>query len=85
MALFRVGTSGWNYPHWKGVFYPEKQPKARWLEHYYRSAYGRAELEGRAEKLLGWDRDAYVYFDNDFEGNAVANAAGLREMLSVPE
>jgi uncharacterized protein YecE (DUF72 family) len=21
-----IGTSGWNYPHWKGVFYPEDIP-----------------------------------------------------------
>jgi uncharacterized protein YecE (DUF72 family) len=31
---FRVGTSGWNYPHWKGVFYPEQCPKIRWFEYY---------------------------------------------------
>lgn len=29
-----VGTSGWNYDHWKGVFYPEKYPKSKWLEFY---------------------------------------------------
>lgn len=30
----RVGTSGWNYGHWVGPFYPEGLAKARWLEHY---------------------------------------------------
>lgn len=29
-----VGTSGWAYPTWKGTFYPEKLPQARFLEHY---------------------------------------------------
>ena len=29
-----VGTSGWAYPSWKGSFYPEKLPQARFLEHY---------------------------------------------------
>jgi len=29
-----VGTSGWNYLHWKGIFYPEGLPQARWLQHY---------------------------------------------------
>ncbi len=29
-----IGTSGWNYDHWQGVFYPEKWPKSRWLEYY---------------------------------------------------
>ncbi|MBN2122754.1 MAG: DUF72 domain-containing protein [Deltaproteobacteria bacterium] len=241
MPSFRIGTSGWNYPHWKGVFYPEGLPKSRWLEHYvlhfdtvelnatfyrlpkpatfqnwrdrtpegfvwslkasrylthvrrlgdfeeplrrfqdsasllgnklgpilfqlppslqyeegqvrefllgldpslrctievrhpswiqdtffrdlrgrnvafcisdtagryvyhealtadfvyvrlhgsrqlYKSAYSRQELETWAEKLVKWDRDAYVYFDNDFEGRAVSDAARLREMLPVPK
>lgn len=31
---FRVGTSGWNYPHWKGVLYPERGSRAHWLEAY---------------------------------------------------
>lgn len=30
----RVGTSGYQYDHWKGVLYPGDLPKTRWLEHY---------------------------------------------------
>lgn len=33
-AQFWVGTSGWTYPDWQGVFYPEDWPKSRWLEYY---------------------------------------------------
>jgi uncharacterized protein YecE (DUF72 family) len=29
-----IGTSGWNYDHWKGSFYPDKLPKAGWLKYY---------------------------------------------------
>jgi len=29
-----IGTSGWVYPHWRGVFYPARLPTARWLSHY---------------------------------------------------
>jgi uncharacterized protein YecE (DUF72 family) len=29
-----VGTSGYNYPEWKGSFYPEKFPAARMLSYY---------------------------------------------------
>jgi len=29
-----VGTSGFNYPHWQGVFYPETLPINRWFEYY---------------------------------------------------
>jgi uncharacterized protein YecE (DUF72 family) len=29
-----VGTSGWQYRHWRGRFYPEALPQRTWLEHY---------------------------------------------------
>jgi len=29
-----IGTSGWVYAHWKGVFYPDGLPQSRWLEFY---------------------------------------------------
>jgi len=32
-----VGTSGWNYPHWRGAFYPEGLPSSKWLEYYARN------------------------------------------------
>lgn len=33
---FRIGTSGWNYDHWRGRFYPPDLPPSRWFEHYGR-------------------------------------------------
>jgi uncharacterized protein YecE (DUF72 family) len=30
----RIGTSGWQYRHWRGRFYPEKTPNSRMLEVY---------------------------------------------------
>ena len=29
-----IGTSGWNYGHWKETFYPPELPSARWLRFY---------------------------------------------------
>jgi uncharacterized protein YecE (DUF72 family) len=29
-----IGTSGWQYGHWRGRFYPQRLAQARWLEHY---------------------------------------------------
>jgi uncharacterized protein YecE (DUF72 family) len=29
-----VGTSGWQYPHWRRVFYPEKLPQRMWLQYF---------------------------------------------------
>ena len=30
----RIGTSGWNYPHWRGCFYPPDRSPSKWLEFY---------------------------------------------------
>ncbi|MFZ5800740.1 MAG: DUF72 domain-containing protein [Candidatus Omnitrophota bacterium] len=38
-----IGTSGWNYPHWKGVFYPENLSSSKWLE-YYAKCFNAVEL-----------------------------------------
>jgi uncharacterized protein YecE (DUF72 family) len=31
-----IGTSGWNYPHWSDVFYPQNMKPTAWLQHYAR-------------------------------------------------
>jgi uncharacterized protein YecE (DUF72 family) len=36
LTHYFIGTSGWHYDDWRGRFYPEKLPKARWLEFYAR-------------------------------------------------
>src|SRR3954453_8090172 len=28
-----IGTSGWMYDHWRGLYYPPRLPKGRWYEH----------------------------------------------------
>lgn len=33
---YYIGTSGWTYPHWFGLFYPEDWPKSKWFEYYAR-------------------------------------------------
>jgi uncharacterized protein YecE (DUF72 family) len=34
MPELRIGTSGYQYDHWKSIFYPEALPKSRWFQHY---------------------------------------------------
>ena len=34
MPRFWIGTSGWNYKHWRNRFYPPKMPVSRWFAHY---------------------------------------------------
>ena len=31
---YHIGTSGWQYSHWKGIFYPEKMRSKDWLQFY---------------------------------------------------
>jgi len=34
MERVRIGCSGWNYKHWRELFYPEGLPQRRWFEFY---------------------------------------------------
>lgn len=34
LVRIRIGTSGWVYDHWEGVFYPKELPKKEWLSFY---------------------------------------------------
>lgn len=41
----RIGISGWTYPPWRGVFYPDKLPQARELA-YAASRFASIEVNG---------------------------------------
>ena len=34
LSSIRIGCSGWNYRHWRGLFYPEKLPVKDWFRFY---------------------------------------------------
>ena len=61
MAAIWVGTSGYNYPEWKGTFYPEKLPAAKMLP-YYSERFPTVEINytfyrAPNEKILeGWNK-----------------------------
>ena len=56
-----VGTSGYNYPEWKGSFYPEKLPSSKMLP-YYAERFPTVEINytfyrAPNEKILdGWNK-----------------------------
>jgi len=50
VAKCRVGTSGFFYDHWRGRFYPEKLPKAKWLE-FYAAQFTTVELNNSFYRL----------------------------------
>jgi len=60
MMRLNVGTSGYNFPEWRGSFYPPKLPSAKWLEYYARQL-GTVEINytfyrmPNAKTVAGWD------------------------------
>jgi uncharacterized protein YecE (DUF72 family) len=60
MAIW-VGTSGYNYPEWKGSFYPQRLPAAKMLP-YYAQRLSTVEINytyyrmPNAKTLEGWDQ-----------------------------
>lgn len=63
----RIGTSGWEYRHWKGRFYPADLPRDRWFEHYA-AHFDTVELNATFYRLpersifAGWEARAPVGF-----------------------
>jgi len=45
-----VGTSGWQYRHWRDAFYPVGVPQRQWLE-YYASRFATVENNGAFYRL----------------------------------
>ncbi len=49
MKLY-IGTSGWVYNHWRGLFYPEGLAQAKWLE-FYTQHFSTVELNNTFYQL----------------------------------
>lgn len=49
-AGIRIGTSGWEYAHWQGAFYPRELSRDRWLE-YYTERFDTVELNASFYRL----------------------------------
>lgn len=47
-----VGTSGWKFDDWAGVFYPFRVPQSRWLE-YYASRFSIGEINSTYYRIAG--------------------------------
>ncbi len=47
-----IGTSGWSYRHWSGIFYPENIKPGQYLE-YYITKFGCVELNSSFYRLPG--------------------------------
>jgi len=58
-----IGTSGWHYKHWKGVFYPQDTPDKEYLK-YYVQHFRTVEINNsfyqipEKKTLRNWSREA---------------------------
>ncbi len=63
----RIGTSGYNYPEWRGSFYPEKFPTGKMLP-YYAERFRTVEINytfyrmPNAKTIAGWDAETPPHF-----------------------
>lgn len=56
--MLRIGTSGWQYRHWRGTFYPREVPQRDWLA-YYTARFGTVEVNNtfyRLPEASGFER-----------------------------
>jgi uncharacterized protein YecE (DUF72 family) len=62
-APVRIGCSGWIYPHWRGLFYPETLPVKRWFA-FYAETFDTVEINNsfyrlpKAETFDAWREQA---------------------------
>ena len=81
-----IGTSGYNYPEWKGSFYPADLPAAKMLP-YYAARFPTVEINYTFyrmpnEKLVGgWAAQTPVAVQADAEGAAADHARQPAEEL----
>jgi uncharacterized protein YecE (DUF72 family) len=69
-------TTDWTYIRFHG-------PDA--IHHPYRGRYGQERLWPWADRIANWNGqgiDAYAYFNNDYDGNAVVDATTLRDQVT---
>jgi uncharacterized protein YecE (DUF72 family) len=59
MEHLYIGTSGWSYKHWNGIYYPPELKPTEWLTHYSRQ-YSIAEINTsfyhmpKHQSVLNW-------------------------------
>jgi uncharacterized protein YecE (DUF72 family) len=84
-APVRIGCSGWIYPHWRGLFYPERLPVKRWFA-FYAEEFDTVEINNsfyrlpKAETFDAWREQAPPRFRYAVKANRfLTQAKKLKE------
>jgi len=70
----RIGCSGWNYRHWRGLFYPEKMAAKNWFD-FYAEQFDTVEINNsfyrlpKAETFDKWRTQAPPGFQYAIKAN----------------
>lgn len=76
-----IADSAGRFPFYEAITAPFVYIRLHGSEQLYASRYSEKELTVWRDKIRGWDKDAFIYFDNDFKGYAVDNALSLKTLL----
>ena len=84
--MIRVGTSGYNYPEWRGSFYPEKFPTGKMLP-YYAERFSTVEINytfyrmPTAKTVAGWVAETPEHFSFTLKApQRITHIARLRDI-----
>jgi uncharacterized protein YecE (DUF72 family) len=84
--MIRIGTSGYNYPEWRGSFYPEKFPTTKMLP-YYAERFSTVEINytfyrmPNAKTISGWDAETPPGFSFTLKApQRITHIARLRDV-----
>jgi len=84
--MIRIGTSGYNYPEWRGTFYPEKFPTTKMLP-FYAERFSTVEINytfyrmPNAKTVAAWDAETPAVFSFTLKApQRITHFARLREI-----
>jgi uncharacterized protein YecE (DUF72 family) len=84
--VIRIGTSGYNYPEWRGSFYPAKFPTGKMLP-YYAERFSTVEINytfyrmPSAKTIAGWDAETPAGFSFTLKApQRITHFARLRDI-----
>jgi uncharacterized protein YecE (DUF72 family) len=83
---FVIADSGNRFPYYEAAVSDLVYLRLHGREQLYASDYSENDLGYFAEKIVIWlneGREVWVFFNNDFYGYAVKNAARLKEMIQL--
>jgi len=77
-----IADSAGRYPYHETVTASFVYMRLHGSQGLYASDYSDDELKLWKDKILNWNKNTFVYFDNDFYGYAIKNAQKLRQLFS---